>query len=50
VTRLILCACVPALVAACGLAPERPMEDPDCEHCYRLSSGIKYKTFAYYDP
>lgn len=39
-----------ALMAGCTAPPERRIEDPDCEYCYELESGVKYKTFEYYDP
>lgn len=38
------------LVAACAVEPERRIDDPACEYCYELASGVKYKTFEYYDP
>ena len=43
-------ALVAVVLTACGVPGERRIEDPDCEHCYRLESGVKYKTFEYYDP
>lgn len=43
-------ALVPVLVTACGLKQEQRIEDPSCENCYELRSGVKYKTFEYYDP
>lgn len=39
-----------AALAACGAKPEQRIKDPDCDHCYELESGVKYKTFEYYDP
>ena len=38
------------VLVACGLKPEERIKDPDCDHCYKLESGVKYKTFEYYDP
>ena len=35
---------------ACGLKPETRIDDPDCQYCYRLASGVKYKTYEYYAP
>ena len=37
-------------VMACDVKQEQRIKDPDCEYCYELPSGVKYKTFEYYDP
>lgn len=46
----LLAALTPLVLAACGLEPEHRIKDPDCDHCYELASGVRYKTFEYYDP
>ncbi len=37
-------------VTACSVKQEQRIKDPNCEDCYELPSGVKYKTFEYYDP
>lgn len=36
--------------SACGLKPEQRLDDPECQYCYRLPSGVTYKTYEYYAP
>ena len=48
--RLVGLALLAAQLMACNVKSEQGIPDPDCEHCYRLESGVKYKTFEYYDP
>lgn len=48
--RMGCLALVAVVLTACGAPGERRIDDPDCEHCYKLESGVTYKTFEYYDP
>lgn len=48
--RAVMLALVCAAAGACGLKPEARIDDPDCEYCYQLPSGVKYKTYPYYAP
>lgn len=47
---LALVTIFPIVAAACAMKQEQRIEDPSCENCYQLKSGVKYKTFEYYDP
>lgn len=48
--RLAGLALLAAGLMACNVKSGQRIPDPDCEHCYKLESGVKYKTFEYYDP
>ncbi len=47
---LLVVAFVTIAVTACGVKQEQRIKDSNCEDCYELPSGVKYKTFEYYDP
>ena len=47
---LLVVAVFTIAVTACSVKQEQRIKDPNCEDCYVLPSGVKYKTFEYYDP
>ena len=47
---LLVVAVFTVAVTACSVKQEQRIKDPSCEDCYELPSGVKYKTFEYYDP
>lgn len=48
--RAILIVLASLAMTACGLQPEKRIDDPACQYCYRLPSGVTYKTYEYYAP